>query len=196
MFQLLPYSVGRLFRRIRPGLEKITYHDPFFINAPETIRLTSPAFRDGGRIPLQYTCDGKGISPPLEWMGIPPKARSLVLIIEDADSPACEPRTHAVITGLPGMDDHIPSAAFRNLGARYLAPDPPPGHGPHRYVFQIFALDTLLHLLSEAPLKNAVKEAMRRDVVAKGCLMGIYERSRKNGRKPASPSRNPKRPDF
>jgi phosphatidylethanolamine-binding protein (PEBP) family uncharacterized protein len=56
--------------------------------APESIRLTSPAFHDGGRIPVRFTCSGKGSPPPLSWSGVPRSARSLALLVEDPDAPS------------------------------------------------------------------------------------------------------------
>ena len=175
MLQHFPHSLGQLLRPVRPGSEKLVYHDFTFNRVPEILEVTSPAFGDGEDIPIDYSFDGMRISPPLKWHGVPANARSMVLIMEDADSPTPEPLTHAIITGLPAMNDQIPEGAFRNFGARYLPPDPPPGHGPHHYAFQLFALDNFLHPIG-IPSKETVKAAMRNHVVARGCLTGIYER--------------------
>ncbi len=51
------------------------------------LRLTSPAFADGGTIPSKYTCDGVDVSPPLAVAGVPEKARSLALVMDDPDAP-------------------------------------------------------------------------------------------------------------
>ncbi len=51
-------------------------------------KLTSTAFSEGQPIPRQYTCDGVNISPPLEWSGPPPTARTLAIICDDPDAPA------------------------------------------------------------------------------------------------------------
>jgi hypothetical protein len=61
------------------------------------------------------------------------------------------------------------------LSDHYLPPDPPSGHGPHRYVFQIFALDTRLDF-EKPPGRGALLEAMRGHVLAKGLHIGLYER--------------------
>src|SRR5215471_2402283 len=55
--------------------------------AKVTLRLTSPAFKDGDNIPKQYTCDGANSSPPLTWSGVPPAAKSLAIITDDPDAP-------------------------------------------------------------------------------------------------------------
>ena len=54
--------------------------------AGASIELQSPAFRDGGAIPASFTCDGKELSPPLRWSGVPPRARELALVVEDSDA--------------------------------------------------------------------------------------------------------------
>ena len=45
--------------------------------ATVTFRLTSPAFADGGDIPLKYTCEGQDFSPPLTWSGVPTYQKKL-----------------------------------------------------------------------------------------------------------------------
>jgi hypothetical protein len=50
------------------------------------LMLASPAFAPGGQIPSEYTCDGADISPPLSWSGVPPGAKSLILVVEDPDA--------------------------------------------------------------------------------------------------------------
>src|SRR5438045_2867643 len=101
MLQHLPHTIGHWLKNVRPGFDKLVYNDFMFSQVPETIKVTSPSFGQGAAIPVDYTADGRKISPPLRWEGMPYGARSLVLIVEDADSPTREPLTHALITGLP-----------------------------------------------------------------------------------------------
>jgi Raf kinase inhibitor-like YbhB/YbcL family protein len=159
--------------------------------APETLIVTSEAFPDGTAMPFRFTEDGERVSPPIEWSGIPDGTAAILLIIEDADSPTPKPLVHAIV-----IDQREGSASLaegeisepvqmwghfelgRNSFFRraYLPPDPPPGHGPHRYAFQVFAL-------SDAPGPNTIDgrsaalDAMIGNVIAKGCLIGTYERS-------------------
>jgi phosphatidylethanolamine-binding protein (PEBP) family uncharacterized protein len=56
-----------------------------------------------------------------------------------------------------------------------LPPDPPPGHGPHRYVFQLFAL-IAGDDFSETPGRAAVVDALRERAIASGYVIGTYER--------------------
>src|SRR5262245_65781420 len=56
-------------------------------SAAMAMTLNSPAFKQNGRIPSKYTCEGDDVSPPLAWEGVPDGAKSLVLIIDDPDAP-------------------------------------------------------------------------------------------------------------
>jgi Raf kinase inhibitor-like YbhB/YbcL family protein len=128
------------------------------------IELLSSAFRDGKAIPIQYTCDGANISPPLRWGGIPKNSQSLAIICEDPDAPSGV-FVHWVIFNLPPIVADLPEAAptteelaesgaiqgmndFNNIG--YDGPCPPPGSKPHRYFFHLYALDTKLRLQAGA----------------------------------------------
>jgi phosphatidylethanolamine-binding protein (PEBP) family uncharacterized protein len=51
--------------------------------APGAFNVSSSAFERNGAIPTEYTCDGKGISPPLQWEKVPAKAAELVLFVID-----------------------------------------------------------------------------------------------------------------
>lgn len=52
------------------------------------MKLLSPAFPNGGPIPVDHTGDGLDVSPPLIWTDVPPDAQSLVLIVDDPDAAA------------------------------------------------------------------------------------------------------------
>src|SRR6476469_10027014 len=64
------------------------------------LQLTSSAFTEGKPISPQFSCDGKNISPPLQWTGAPAETKSFVLIVDDPDAPAGV-WAHWVIYDLP-----------------------------------------------------------------------------------------------
>src|SRR5262249_57430003 len=72
-----------------------------------TIRLASPAFAEREAIPKEYTCDGEDRSPPLEWSGVPPHARSLALTCDDPDAPSGT-WSHWVVFNLPAEVASLP----------------------------------------------------------------------------------------
>ncbi len=193
MLQNLPAGVGRALNSVRGDADSLVSADAAFAAVPEIIQLTSPAFAQGGPIPTAYTEDGAKLSPPLCWIGVPPEAEGLVLLIEDQDSPTPRPLVHAILAGLEPRDgelaegalpspDHEAEGADHGLGRNsfmqraYLPPDPPRGHGPHRYAFQIFALDQAPEF-SHVPGRGALVDALRGHVIARGVLVGTYERA-------------------
>jgi Raf kinase inhibitor-like YbhB/YbcL family protein len=190
MLENLPDIVGHALRGQRAGLEKTLFQRLDLRAGMAAIELKSLAFLDHAPIPERYTADGVGTSPPLQWSGVCAGARSLVLVVEDADAPTPQPLVHAIVIGLTAEDAALaegalqseahPGAGYRTgltsyLQTGWLPPDPPPGHGVHRYAFQIFALDAVPEF-SEAPGRDEVAEALQAHAVASGCLIGTYER--------------------
>jgi Raf kinase inhibitor-like YbhB/YbcL family protein len=188
MLEKIPSAIGRALRGARPGIDELTYNDESLLDVPERIAVSSSAFADGQAIPARHSTDGESVSPPLSWQGTPDDTESLVLLIEDADSPTPHPLVHAIAWDLAPADGELPSGALsssepqeglgRNsyLKRTYLPLDPPRGHGPHRYAFQVFACDCVL-TFADAPGRTALREALRGHVLAKGCLIGTYERA-------------------
>ena len=191
MLEKLPDVLGHALRGQRAGLENTAFRLVDLRQGMGAMEVKSLAFVDHAPIPARYTADGEGVSPPLQWIGVPATAGSLVLIVEDADAPTPHPLVHAIVIGLEPGDgalaegaldspDHDGSGlrAGRNsyLQARWLPPDPPPGHGVHRYAFQLFALDAGAPAFSQTPGRDEVLEALRDHAVASGCLIGTYER--------------------
>ena len=194
MLQNLPDFVGHALRDQRAGLDKTVYQRVPLRSGMASIRVTSLAFVDHGPIPAMYTADGDGISPPLQWSGLPAGTRSVVLIVEDADSPTPQPFVHAIAVGLAPDDTFLREGALddekdaqvnatpharlgRNsyLQTGWLPPDPPPGHGVHRYVFQVYALEDT-GAMPETPGRDALLDALQNHAIASGCLIGTYER--------------------
>lgn len=156
------------------------------MHCPIRMRLTSRAFRDGDEIPTKYTCDGINVSPPLEWTDVPPRTRSLALIVDDPDAPDPEaPITtwvHWVIVDLPpdrdGLHENIGRLAHGHVGcndwsrAAWGGPCPPVGR--HRYFFKLYALDGVLELAR--PTKVELERAMAGHILAEATLIGTYKK--------------------
>lgn len=185
MLEKIPAAVGRALSGLKAGLEKATYHAAF-AEAPETIALTSPAFADGGPLPARFTADGDGTSPPLAWSALPAGTVGVAILAEDADSPTPLPLVHLIVWNLAPAALSLAEGACSKqasidlgknsfLADGWLPPDPPTGHGAHRYLFQVYALDRVLDLPA-SPGRGALVDAMRGNVLAKGSLTGTYER--------------------
>ena len=205
MLEKLPDALGHALRGQRAGLDKTAFHAVDLRAGMAAITVASLAFADHAPIPERYTADGAGRSPPLHWSGVPAAATTVVLIVEDADAPTPQPLVHAIVVDLPGGDGALAEGALpsadrdgsglhvgRNsyLQARWLPPDPPPGHGIHRYAFQLFALEAGA-TFGDAPGREAVLEAIRDHGLASGCLIGICERPDTSITEPATEAEAP-----
>jgi len=156
-----------------------------------TLSIESSAFSDGGKIPSQYTCEGKDISLPLSWDGVPENTKSLVLIVDDPDAP--DPKApkmtwvHWLVFNIPPDISGVPEAArIQEVAAGaeegindwnrpgYGGPCPPIGR--HRYFHKLYALDTVLTGLHQ-PDKPKLEAAIRNHVIAKAELVGTFEKS-------------------
>ena len=150
-------------------------------------QLTSSAFKEGGAIPREYTCQGKAVSPALQWRGAPAGTQSFSLIVTDPDAPKGT-WTHWVLYSLPAPVSNLPSAipaisvlanGERNgknssgqLG--YYAPCPPTGN--HHYYFTIYALD-FSPALDAGASKEDLEKAMEGHILAQAQLLGRYQKS-------------------
>lgn len=150
--------------------------------------IQSSAFSHQGTIPSKYTCEGEDLSPPLEWSGLPEKAKSLVLIVDDPDAPdPAAPKmtyVHWVLYNIPisskGFAEgqaasNLPAGTLQGLNdwkrTGYGGPCPPIGQ--HRYYFKLYALDILLPDLSH-PTKAQLEKAMAGHIVGETQFMGTY----------------------
>lgn len=191
MLEHVPAWLGALLRNVRAGHSKLVIIQDD-LGVPEArIELSSPAFANGGRLPIRFTADGEGISPPLVWAGLPAGTASLALIVEDPDAPALNPFVHALVWNLPADTQFLSEGSIgadasgeadgRDVGRNsymmegWLPPDPPKGHGTHDYVFQLFAL-TETPALDPNPGRSDFIEAIKGRVLAGGLLVATYSR--------------------
>ncbi len=150
-------------------------------NTNHMMKITSSAYNAGDLIPAKYACDGENLNPPLSLSQVPTAAKSLVLIFDDPDAPRgtwthwlvfdIDPQTAAI------AENSVPAGA--KLGNndygkdKYSGPCPP--SGVHRYIFHVYALDTILNLSDNATL-NAVRSAMDGHILDSAELLGKYQR--------------------
>ncbi len=145
------------------------------------MRLLSTAFLNDGKIPKEYTCDGKNHSPPLSFMDIPKNAKSLALIMDDPDAPGGT-FTHWFVWNISPQKSQLAKGekvtfpqgitSFGKSG--YGGPCPP--SGTHRYFFKLYALDTMLDLKSNST-KQDLEKAMKGHILEQSTLIGKYSRT-------------------
>ena len=152
--------------------------------------ITSASFQHNGAIPERHTCDGKNVSPPLSWRGVPENAKSLVLIIDDPDAPDPKaprmtwvhwvlynipPDTHGLHEGIAA--DALPHGTLQGKNdwheVGYGGPCPPTGN--HRYFHKLLALDVVLPDL-KSPAKTVLEAAMKEHIIGRAELVGRYQR--------------------
>jgi Raf kinase inhibitor-like YbhB/YbcL family protein len=141
--------------------------------------LTSSAFRDGEAIPRACTCDGDDLTPPLTWTGAPEGTGGFALVMDDPDAPHGT-FTHWVVYDIPGSATGLRKEAGKTLRndfgrTGYGGPCPPRGHGPHRYVLTLRAVDVPA-LDVQGTTRESLERALDGHVIATARLTGIYER--------------------
>jgi Raf kinase inhibitor-like YbhB/YbcL family protein len=186
---------------------------PVAIERPETattgptLSVSSTAFGEGGFIPLENSGYGKNRAPEVHWSAGPDKTRAYVLIVEDPDAGGAQPLLHWLaydiappLTQLPAKTRNAktvdePGPPFSqgvndHGGLGWTGPHPPVGEAPHRYRFQVFALDRKTGVKPGAD-REAVLRAMKGHVIARGETIGLFrqapERVRRDKEKKGAP---------
>lgn len=144
-------------------------------HSAKTIAVSSPHIAEGQPIPSRHTCAGAGVSPPLEWSGVPGGAASVAVVVSDPDAPRGT-FLHWLIYDLPGADGTlaegtVPAHAREcENSARRIGWYPPcPPQGTHRYIFAVYAIDTVI---GDGTAEHVLDE-ISRHAVAWGTLTGL-----------------------
>jgi phosphatidylethanolamine-binding protein (PEBP) family uncharacterized protein len=192
--------LGTILRNKRPD-ERTYAWNQTNLAAPDTLELISRDFTDMDSLPAPHwgtRVGGENLSPHLAWSKPPAGTVELLVLIEDIDAPlGSNPAVHclAVIdeTSLETPHELPPGALakknpasgvtlLRSVFSRgYFGPEPLKGHGPHRYVFQIYAFgQSLLNSPDrDAFLKTrprAILTSINEPVLARGRITSVCER--------------------
>ncbi|WP_035792188.1 YbhB/YbcL family Raf kinase inhibitor-like protein [Kitasatospora mediocidica] len=187
--------LGRLLNNRRAGETHAAWNLPN-LHGPELLTLSSRDVSDGGSLALQHCAKhigGDDLSPRLSWSPLPPGTAQLLLVVEDIDVPLTKPAVHCVALVDPAagplelgaLAAKQPGPGVRvlrsTIGRGYHGPAPIKGHGPHRYVFQLFALKSPLDTgPNVAPPDRArprvLLPALASPVLGRGRLTGVFER--------------------
>jgi len=156
--------------------------------AASALELSTPAFKQGEKIPSKYTCDaqGGGVNPALNFSGVPANAKQLVLTMHDPDVPKNLMPSgnfdHWMVWDIAPASKGIAEGAGSSMGsngtgkAGYIGPCPPDRE--HRYFFRLYAVDIPLagKMFKD---RAAVEEAIKGHILAQAELMGRYEKVKK-----------------
>ncbi|MBA3976464.1 MAG: YbhB/YbcL family Raf kinase inhibitor-like protein [Candidatus Solibacter sp.] len=146
----------------------------------------STAFDDGGAISRRHSKEAENVAPAIEWSDPPSGTRSYALLCEDPDA-ASGIFTHWLMWDIPGDCRAIPEgfepgklgvAGTNDFGEQgYGGPLPPAGHGPHRYIFKLYALDMKRIPLSPGGRRTEFERALWGHVIEETSVTGKYERT-------------------
>lgn len=144
---------------------------------PNIMQLTSPAFKNNEELPVKFTCDGAGLHPPLEFKDAPSDTQSFVLILEDPDAPSGT-FDHWIVFNIPAQTTNLtdsPGLSGKNSSGRtgYVGACPPSGQ--HRYIFHLYAVDTMLNLKAGAS-RQEIEQAMSGHILGLAELQSVYQR--------------------
>lgn len=159
-----------------------------------TMQLFSTAFVAGAPIPVEFTGEGRDLSPPLSWDHVPAGTEEFSLICDDPDAPTYEPWVHWVLYKIPAeirtlpegvpVSEQLASPCGMRQGRNswrsgqvigYRGPLPPPGHGVHHYHFRLYALK--IKLPDEPGLqKSRLLQLIKGHILDTAELIGTYER--------------------
>lgn len=148
----------------------------------DSFALSSPVFSNNQPFPAIYTCKGQNIRPPLSIERPPAGTQSFAIIMQDPDAVSGN-WVHWTIWNIDATTTNIdentlPQRSVEGIASSgksgYNGPCPPAHTGVHRYVFEIYALDTILSLTADADT-NQLQDAMRGHILAQSRLTGSLE---------------------
>ncbi|UJR84347.1 YbhB/YbcL family Raf kinase inhibitor-like protein [Sandaracinus amylolyticus] len=152
-----------------------------------SLEIHGPTIQTNAPIPVEHTCDGADRPPALAWSGAPPRTRSFALVVHDPDAPRGD-WVHWLLFDVPAetsmLPEGLPSTPVLRDGSRqgtndfgrvgWGGPCPPRG-AAHRYVFDLYALDSVLGL-PPGVSRDRLEHAMRGHVLAHAKLVATYAR--------------------
>jgi phosphatidylethanolamine-binding protein (PEBP) family uncharacterized protein len=160
-------------------------------NAESALVLSSPNFVNGGKLSIDNTCEGKGISPELTWTGGSSKIVSYVIIMDTIPGPLrpgeVDIGNHFYLTvyNIPATTKLLPAGAVnvgtlgQNFQGKKLGYTPPCSQGPgvKSYTVNLYALSENLSLKNTEATQKNLLVAMNGKVIATSSLTAFYERS-------------------
>lgn len=155
------------------------------------MEISSTAFKDGEKIPIQYVmpgAGGKNISLPLSWKNAPAGTKSFALSMVDPH-PVAQNWVHWLVINIPASVNSLPEGAskkkmpagstelknsFGDIG--YGGPQPPKGTGDHPYVITIYALNVDKLELGVNTTLTQFKKAIEGKFLESATITGKYGR--------------------
>ena len=175
----------------------MTDFDPYdALPALPEFTVTSEDFAEGQTLPQPqasaiFGAGGEDLSPQLSWSGFPSGTKSFAVTCYDPDAPTGSGFWHWAVTDIPVSvtslaagagspdSDLLPAGAVTLTGdaglKQFIGAGPPPGHGPHRYIFVVHAVDTESLDLPDGATPAFLGFNLFSHAIARGRLTGIFE---------------------
>ncbi len=157
---------------------------PETTQTPQTeLDFTVVGIDDGGSVPIEFTCDGANTPPIVNIETIPDGTHQFAMIVDDPDAPGADPFVHWVVYAIPEGTAQITDGVaeftygMNDVGvSEWFGPCPPPGDGPHRYIFTLYALDAALDLGPDLD-GRALFTAIEGSIITDTTITATYERA-------------------
>lgn len=166
-------------------------YDPYAFLAPvPEFALTSTSFAEGETMPLAQVNvgghpDGLDLSPQLSWAGFPAETRSIAITMLDPDAPTASGFWHWAVADVPVSVTSLAEGAALPAGALslkndggfpgYMGSAPPAGHGPHRYMIVVHAVDVDTLALPAGATPAVLGFNLHFHTLARARLTGVFE---------------------
>lgn len=175
----------------------MTVPDPFeAASGIASFQVGSESFEDGQVLPPAQTsvvlgAGGQDESPQLSWSGAPEGTRGYAVTVFDPDAPGGG-YWHWAVANLPVDTTSLPAGAGSRDNALlpsravqlkndagfsgFVGAAPPPGHGPHRYLLVVHALDTEQLPVSSDDSAASIVSKLADHSLGRARLTGMFER--------------------
>ena len=134
---------------------------------------------------------GNDVSPQLSWSGFPEETRSFAVTMYDPYAPTASGFWHWAVANLPATVTELPAGAgdgsalpgdalILRIDAglkRFIGAAPPPGHGPHRYIVAVHAVDVEKLDLPEDATPAYLGFNLFQHAIARALIHGTYEQN-------------------
>jgi Raf kinase inhibitor-like YbhB/YbcL family protein len=172
-------------------------YNPYdFLPALPTFTVTSQSFTDGQpwsqpQVSGLMGAGGEDQSPQLSWSGFPEETRSFAVTVYDPDAPTGSGFWHWAVANLPGTVTELPAGVgdgsslpgdaitLRNDAGlrRFVGAAPPPGHGHHRYIVAVHALQVEKLDVTEDSSPAYLGFNLFSQAIARALIHGTYEQN-------------------
>ena len=166
-------------KKVKAGSNANTVRMPEEPTSGTKLNITSSAFQNNGVIPVKYTCDGQGATPPLNFGTPPAGTKSYALIVHDYNAYPTHGFTYWIIWNLDTTgfipENFRSSHESMNAAKQYGYTPIFSRSGDHKYHFIVYALDTRM-ILGKNTTKGMIENTMKNHILGKGELVGVYNK--------------------